>query len=233
MLGAGKVGLNDSRLGFLHAPGVRCRGRNCEKTNGRGARSSVEPAGCVPCSFSFSLPEPSTPRTSRKTWSPTGCRRSRRSCAPRPAVTSISAQRAAELASAAARNADHHTLCGHSQLHLVKSPGGARRQMTFRAEPVAGGSFQPKTGDCSSSAQDTRRRGIPSTLPLRSRPMAGRRCSPMGSRATAVPLGAQRPAVRLHLHPPHGQGHGHLHDGSRAIRESIGSSSSAKAAAGA
>jgi dipeptidyl aminopeptidase/acylaminoacyl peptidase len=33
-----------------------------------------------------------------------------------------------------------------TQLHLVKSPGGARRQLTFFADPVAGGSFQPKSG---------------------------------------------------------------------------------------
>jgi dipeptidyl aminopeptidase/acylaminoacyl peptidase len=33
-----------------------------------------------------------------------------------------------------------------TQLHLVKTPGGARRQLTFFADPVAGGSFQPKGG---------------------------------------------------------------------------------------
>lgn len=32
------------------------------------------------------------------------------------------------------------------QLHLVAMPGGARRQMTFRAEPVMGGSFRPEDG---------------------------------------------------------------------------------------
>ena len=42
-----------------------------------------------------------------------------------------------------------------SQMHLVKMPGGDRRQMTFLPEPVAGGSFQPKTGDCFVFAQDT------------------------------------------------------------------------------
>jgi len=41
------------------------------------------------------------------------------------------------------------------QLHLVAMPGGARRQMTFRKEPVSGGSFRPKTGDCIVFSQDT------------------------------------------------------------------------------
>ena len=34
-----------------------------------------------------------------------------------------------------------------AQLHLVKQPCGARRQLTFGAEPVAGASFRPKTGE--------------------------------------------------------------------------------------
>jgi dipeptidyl aminopeptidase/acylaminoacyl peptidase len=34
-----------------------------------------------------------------------------------------------------------------TQLHLVKMPGGARRQLTFLPEPVAGGSFRPKSGE--------------------------------------------------------------------------------------
>ena len=41
------------------------------------------------------------------------------------------------------------------QLHLVAMPGGARRQMTFRKEPVSGGTFRPKTGDCIVFSQDT------------------------------------------------------------------------------
>mgnify|MGYP000666376026 CR=1 FL=1 len=41
------------------------------------------------------------------------------------------------------------------QLHLVKMPGGQRQQLTFFAEPVAGGSFQPKTGAFIVFAQDT------------------------------------------------------------------------------
>jgi dipeptidyl aminopeptidase/acylaminoacyl peptidase len=41
------------------------------------------------------------------------------------------------------------------QLHHVKNPGGARKQLTFLPEPVAGGKFQPKTGDCIVFAQDT------------------------------------------------------------------------------
>lgn len=40
------------------------------------------------------------------------------------------------------------------QLHLVKTPGGARRQLTFLPEPVAGGSFRPRTGGCIVFAQD-------------------------------------------------------------------------------
>lgn len=40
------------------------------------------------------------------------------------------------------------------QLHLVKTPGGARRQLTFLPEPVAGGLFRPKTGGCLVFAQD-------------------------------------------------------------------------------
>ena len=41
-----------------------------------------------------------------------------------------------------------------AQLHLVKLPGGARKQITFFSEPVAGGSFQPTTGDYLVFAQD-------------------------------------------------------------------------------
>lgn len=33
------------------------------------------------------------------------------------------------------------------QAHLVATPGGARRQLTFFGEPVRGGSFQPTSGD--------------------------------------------------------------------------------------
>jgi dipeptidyl aminopeptidase/acylaminoacyl peptidase len=42
-----------------------------------------------------------------------------------------------------------------TQLHLVKMPGGARRQLTFFSEPVAGGAFRPKTGDDLVFGQDT------------------------------------------------------------------------------
>ena len=42
-----------------------------------------------------------------------------------------------------------------TQMHLVKAPGGARRQLTFLPEPVAGGAFRPKTGDCLVFGQDT------------------------------------------------------------------------------
>ena len=41
------------------------------------------------------------------------------------------------------------------QLHLVKMPGGARRQLTFTPEPVGGGSFQPKSGGSIVFAQDS------------------------------------------------------------------------------
>src|SRR4029453_18748778 len=34
------------------------------------------------------------------------------------------------------------------QLHVVKMPGGPRRQLTFLPEPVRAGSYQPKTGGC-------------------------------------------------------------------------------------
>lgn len=40
------------------------------------------------------------------------------------------------------------------QLHLVKKPGGARQQLTFLPEPVAGGSFRPRTGEFIVFAQD-------------------------------------------------------------------------------
>jgi len=42
-----------------------------------------------------------------------------------------------------------------SQLHLVKTPGGARRQLTFFADPVAGGAFQPRHGNFIVFSQDT------------------------------------------------------------------------------
>ncbi|MFM1770052.1 MAG: hypothetical protein RJA22_2581 [Verrucomicrobiota bacterium] len=41
------------------------------------------------------------------------------------------------------------------QLHLVKAPLGARRQLTFLPEPAAGGSFRPKTGEFIVFSQDT------------------------------------------------------------------------------
>ncbi len=41
-----------------------------------------------------------------------------------------------------------------TQLHHVRMPGGARRQLTFTTEPVAGGSFHPLTGACMVFAQD-------------------------------------------------------------------------------
>ena len=42
-----------------------------------------------------------------------------------------------------------------TQLHLVKNPGGARRQLTFFSDPVAGGSFEPRNGDYLVFSQDT------------------------------------------------------------------------------
>ena len=42
-----------------------------------------------------------------------------------------------------------------TQLHLVRMPGGDRRQLTFGAEPIAGGSFRPKTGEFIVFAQDS------------------------------------------------------------------------------
>ncbi len=41
------------------------------------------------------------------------------------------------------------------QLHWVGSPGAARRQLTFSTEPVRGGAFRPKTGDCILYTQDS------------------------------------------------------------------------------
>lgn len=41
-----------------------------------------------------------------------------------------------------------------NQLHLVKTPGGARHQLTFLPEPVGGGSFRPKTGEFIVFSQD-------------------------------------------------------------------------------
>ncbi|MCU0779736.1 MAG: S9 family peptidase [Akkermansiaceae bacterium] len=42
-----------------------------------------------------------------------------------------------------------------NQLHQVATPGGARRQLTFLTEPVQGGGFRPKSGECVVFAQDT------------------------------------------------------------------------------
>ncbi len=41
------------------------------------------------------------------------------------------------------------------QLHLLKAPGGDRRQLTFLSEPVSGGGYRPKTGECIIFGQDT------------------------------------------------------------------------------
>jgi dipeptidyl aminopeptidase/acylaminoacyl peptidase len=42
-----------------------------------------------------------------------------------------------------------------AQLHLVKHPGGARQQLSFQAEPVNKGGFQPASGDFIVFEQDT------------------------------------------------------------------------------
>jgi hypothetical protein len=42
-----------------------------------------------------------------------------------------------------------------TQLHRVKMPGGARRQLTFSPDPVAGGMFRPKTGEFIVLVQDS------------------------------------------------------------------------------
>lgn len=41
------------------------------------------------------------------------------------------------------------------QLHLVKTPGGARKQLTFGTEPVGAARFRPKAGDFVVYSQDT------------------------------------------------------------------------------
>lgn len=41
------------------------------------------------------------------------------------------------------------------QLHVVKQPGGARKQITFFEDRVLGGSYRPKTGDFIVFSQDT------------------------------------------------------------------------------
>jgi dipeptidyl aminopeptidase/acylaminoacyl peptidase len=41
------------------------------------------------------------------------------------------------------------------QLHLVRMPGGERRQLTFLSEPVASGSYRPKTGEFVVFSQDS------------------------------------------------------------------------------
>src|SRR5689334_23042817 len=40
------------------------------------------------------------------------------------------------------------------QLHHVKVPGGARKQLTFLPEPVIGAKYQPKSGACAVFSQD-------------------------------------------------------------------------------
>jgi dipeptidyl aminopeptidase/acylaminoacyl peptidase len=41
------------------------------------------------------------------------------------------------------------------QLHLVRQPGGARRQLTFSKEPIGGASFRPGSGDSFLYSQDS------------------------------------------------------------------------------
>ncbi|RYD32344.1 MAG: hypothetical protein EOP86_15885, partial [Verrucomicrobiaceae bacterium] len=41
------------------------------------------------------------------------------------------------------------------QLHLVRQPGGVRRQLTFSKEPVRGAAFRPGKGDSLIYSQDT------------------------------------------------------------------------------
>jgi len=54
------------------------------------------------------------------------------------------------------------------QLHLLKFPGGARRQLTFLPEPVTGGSFRPKTGEIIVFSQDIGGGEFYQLFPLRS-----------------------------------------------------------------
>src|ERR1044071_8449059 len=42
-----------------------------------------------------------------------------------------------------------------TQLHHVKMPGGARRQLTFLPEPVASGLFDPQSGEFAVFVQDS------------------------------------------------------------------------------
>ena len=41
------------------------------------------------------------------------------------------------------------------QLHAVKMPGSARKQLTFLPEPISGAKYQPKEGRCAVFSQDT------------------------------------------------------------------------------
>ena len=41
------------------------------------------------------------------------------------------------------------------QLHVVRQPGGARRQLTFASEPTSSGAFRPSKGDCIVFSRDT------------------------------------------------------------------------------
>jgi dipeptidyl aminopeptidase/acylaminoacyl peptidase len=46
-------------------------------------------------------------------------------------------------------------LANAPQIHEVKIPGGARRQLTFSKEPISGASYQPTTGDYFVFSRDT------------------------------------------------------------------------------
>ena len=71
-------------------------------------------------------------------------------------------------------DAHRHAVCGDHAAPSGRMPGGAREQLTFLPEPVAGGGYQPKQGRYIVFGQDTGAGSFSSTTALS--PDIRRRC---------------------------------------------------------
>ena len=99
-----------------------------------------------------------------------------------------------------------------AQVHLVRLPGGARTQLTFFPEPVAGARFEPRR-PLLRVQQGRRRQRVRSALSLRLRRRRVTLLTDGSRRNTARRLVTQRRSARLRLDSPHRQRRRHLRHG--------------------
>jgi hypothetical protein len=98
------------------------------------------------------------------------------------------------------------------QIHLVKTPGGARQQFTFFVDSVASGQFHPIGGDYIVFANDI---GGGEWFQLYGYDAATGDVTPLTdgkSRNLVGTVVVERQSNRLHVHAAHGKGHGFVGD---------------------